>query len=253
MSEKILLINPIKRKAAPKRRKISHKGVKKMAKPAAKRKTAAKRRKNPIAVSSNPIKKRRRHRARKNPISIRSRARRSAAAGSSIVNHMVMPAVTAAAGALLSDVLYSNLPIPANLKNGVLQYVVKAGLAVVMVKGVHMVTKNKAQAEKMGVGALTILLHDMGRSAIKRSAPGLRIGEYVGEYVGEYDALGEYVGEYVGSGGGLDFDAPLGFYETAGQGSNMVPNFANPGAGVQQVHGFDDGIGEYGDQYDYDM
>jgi len=249
VSEKILLINPIKRKAAPKRRSISKTaGVKKMAKPARKRKTVAKRRKNPIAASQNPIKKRRRH-ARKNPITFHKRARRSAATGAGIVNHMVMPAVTAAAGALLSDVLYSNLPIPANLKNGVLQYVVKAGLAVAMVKGVHMVTKNKAQAEKMGIGALTILLHDMGRSAIKRSAPGLRIGEYVGEYVGEYDGLGEYVG----AGGGLDFDAPLGFYETAGQGSNMVPNFPNPSATVQQVHGFDDGIGEYGDQYDYDM
>jgi hypothetical protein len=249
VSEKILLINPIKRKAAVKRRPHSKTGVKKMAK--AKRKPVAKRRKNPIMASANPIKKRRRHHARKNPIgNFRKRARRSAATGAGIVNHMVMPAVTAAAGALLSDVLYSNLPIPANLKNGVLQYVVKAGLAVAMVKGVHMVTKNKAQAEKMGVGALTILLHDMGRNAIKRSAPGLRIGEYVGEYVGEYDGLGEYVG----AGGGLDFDAPLGFYETAGQGSNMVPNFPNPNAAaVQQVHGFDDGIGEYGDSYDYDM
>ena len=194
-----------------------------------KRKHSVKRRKNPIStVSANPI-KRRHHSRRKNPIgNVKRRARHHAARAGGIVSHMVMPALTAAAGALFSDVIWSNAPIPVTLKSGPMQYLAKAALAVAMVKGMHAVTKNKKQAEAMGVGALTVLMHDMGRNFIKQSVPAL------------------HVGEYVGTGGGLDFDAPLGFYDTAPQGANTLPNFpqAQPA-----VHGYD-GMGEYVGEYE---
>lgn len=245
MAEKILLVNPIgkvskrsrtrKRKTgAIKRRKNPLTGAKTMAKRRTiKRKHSVKRRRNPIAtVAANPIKRRRRHK-RHNPINmggIRRRARSSASTAGGIVNHMIMPAAIAASGALVSDVIWSNAPIPASVKTGGMQYLAKAGLAVLMVKGVHALTKNKKQAEAMGIGALTVLMHDMGRNILKKSVPSLRMGEYVGE------------------GGALDFNAPLGFYESAPQGANLVPNY--PQALPQgQVHGFDDGMGEFVGEY----
>jgi hypothetical protein len=228
MAEKILLINPIKRVS-----KHSHTKTKRgntMAKRRTIKKRAHKRttkRATTVTVRANPIhriRRRKRHAKRHNPIG--RRVTRQQASG--VMNHMIMPAVTAASGALVLDFAWSNLPIPAAIKNGNLQFFAKALGAIGMVTVAHKITKNKKQAEAMGVGALTVLLHDMGRNMIKRGAPGLRMGEYVG------------------TGGGLDFDAPLGFYESAAQGANTIQNYpqALP-AGGQVVHGFDDGMSEY--------
>lgn len=154
------------------------------------------RRKNPIrrkrrsvartvAAVSHHVRRRRR-----NPISVRrtrshSRRRRNPIQMGGLVNSLLMPALTASTGALLLDILWAKLPIPGNLKSGSLQYVSKAvgavGLAVIAEK-----TKvvNRQTANALGVGALTVVLHDALRGVIKSMVPSLGLGEYVGEYVG---------------------------------------------------------------------
>lgn len=213
------------------------------------RKAITRRRRNPIVASANPIKRRRRRHARRNPIgSVGSvyRARRSARAARAggVVNHIVMPALTAASGALLLDVAWNNLPLPQSIKSGNAQFLAKALGSIVLVSAVHKVTGNKKQAEAMGIGALTVLAHGMGRNLLKKSIPGLALGEYV-------DA-----------GGALDYDNPLDFYNTAGQGSNTVPNYPQAQLPPSTVHGYDmgeyvNGMGEYVHGFDdddtYDM
>ena len=248
MAQKILLVNPIGKS----KRSLTRRGPKmaaKKRKTRRARKAVTHRRRNPITASANPIKRRRRRHTRRNPIGsvgtvYRARRSRRVAAAGGVVNHILMPAVTAGAGALLLDVAWNNLPLPASVKTGNAQFIAKALGSIVLVTAVHKVTGNRKQAEAMGVGALTVLMHGMGRNMLKRAMPGLALGEYV-------DA-----------GGSLDYDNPLDFYNTAGQGSNTVPNYpqALPAGGA--VHGYDMGeyvsdMGEYVHGFDdddiYDM
>lgn len=254
MAQRILYVNPIKKKS---KRSLTKKGTKTVAKrkKVGKRKSSIRRRKNPIAtVSANPIKRRKRRSVkRKNPIFKRKRASyiSGATRREGIVDKYLKPAALAATGGVVMDIAWNNLPIPATAKQGAVQYVAKAIGAIGMVEIAKRVT-TKQNAERMGIGALTILMHDIGRMGMRKVAPTLKMGEYV-------DGLGEYVDgldEYVGAGGGLDFDAPLGFYETAGQGANTVPNYALPNntqrAPQQDVQVPDHVAGSMGDMDAYD-
>lgn len=173
------------------------------------------RRKNPIALHHRRV-----HRRRRNPIRVKG-----------LLNSLVMPALTASTGALLLDVLWAKLPIPANLKAGSLQYITKGAGAVALAM-VAEKTKivNRQTAEALGVGALTVVLHDALRGVIKNMVPSLGIGEYVGGFgglgyinagwpAGTLDApntaaapmMGEYVGEYM-SGANYDSDGAYNDY-----------------------------------------
>lgn len=240
MAQKILYVNPIKRKK-----------VKAVA--TRKRKRITKKRRNPVAETpaANPIKRKavsHRRRRRRNPIAanpIRKIGRRVARTQKTgVMTTFIKPAAFAAGGGVLMDVLWNNLPLPASVKQGSIQYVAKAAGAVAMVEGAKFFT-TKQNAERLGVGALTILMHDLFRMGIRKAVPSLKMGEYV-------DGLGEYVdglGEYVGAGGGLDFDMPLSFYETAGQGANTVPNFPayvpNPAMAVPVPNHVADTVGDF--------
>ena len=263
MAERILLVNPIKKvsKHSPTRKRKNT--VKKRTRRAVKRTTRTIKRRNPIGAKTmakrrsrrvhkraNPIIKARVHRKRRrhNPISmagVRRRVSRRAGQAGGMMNHIVMPALTAAAGAIILDLGWANLPLPASVKTGNMQYLAKAAGAIALVTVAHKITKNKKQAEAMGVGALTVLLHDVVRNTLKKSMPGLHLGEYVG------------------AGDMLDYSSPLGFYNTAGQGANTVPNFADPRGSVAlpagavhtdgEMHGYadmyDGGMGEYVGEY----
>lgn len=232
MAQKILYINPIKKS----NRSLTKKGTKTVAK---RKKTHTKKRRNTIAKAApiaraNPIKRRkRRYHKRKNPIFTRRRGS-SAPRNENIVDKMLMPAATAAGGAIALDVLWANLPLPATVKTGAAQPLFKALGAVALVKIAKNVTTAK-NAERLGLGALTVVMYDVARSTLKKAAPRLK--------------LGEYVGEYVGSGGGLDFDAPLDFYTTAGEGVNTVPSYPLP-APVPAMAGGTPKVGEYIDGID---
>lgn len=285
MAGKILLVNPIgvsahkPRKAKTMKKRKSHtrkrRTVARRANPIfKKRRIVRRRRSNPIeTVQANPMKKRRSIRRRKNPITlagVRRRARRTfgaARARGGAVGHVVMPAVTAASGAILLDLLWANLPIPAKAKVGNMQYLAKGIGAVGMVmlaKKTRVVTPKTAEA--LGVGAMTVVFHDLIRNVLKKSMPGLHLGEYVGDYDG-YPALGEYVG----NGADLEYRDALSWYGVAGEGENLVPNYAAvtrqaavapssmPAPAVQAtapVHGYDElgeYVGDYGDMYGYSV
>lgn len=172
------------------------------------------RRSNPIGS----VRRITRHRRRRNPIQVKS-----------LIHTLLMPALTASTGALLLDVLWSKLPIPANLKAGSLQYITKGvgavGLAMLAEKS-KVVSRQTAEA--MGVGALTVVLHDALRGVLKGIVPGLGFAEYVGGmgYInagwpaGTLDSpntaaasMGEYVGDYMSGGANYDAnDAYAGYY-----------------------------------------
>jgi len=230
VAQKILYINPIKKS----KRSLTKKGTKTVAK---RKRKSIKKRRNTIAKAApiaraNPIKRRKRRvHKRKNPIFNRSRG---VARNENIVDKMLMPAATAAGGAIALDLLWSNLPLPSTVKTGAAQPLFKALGAVALVKLAKNVTTAK-NAERLGLGALTVVMYDVARSTLKKAAPRLKLGEYVGEYE---------MGEYVGSGGGLDFDAPLDFYTSAGEGVNTVPSYPLP-APVPAMAGGAPRVGEY--------
>jgi|WetSurMetagenome_2_1015567.scaffolds.fasta_scaffold01855_13 hypothetical protein len=209
MVAKILLINPIRKKRGKKRASTKKRGTAKRpttthkprTKAVAKRKTAkrktAKRktathkaparrrvartargkkraRKNVAAHKAgyypNPIKRRRvKHRRRSNPImgglpSIKQ-----------IQHDLVMPALSGAAGAIVLDAAWANLPIPANIKAGYVGNAVKLAGAVLLTALASKVVSKKT-ATDMGVGMITIQAYNMARKLLAANLPGLQLG-----------------------------------------------------------------------------
>jgi hypothetical protein len=137
----------------------------------------------------NPRKRRRKKRrttkkrARKrNPVrrkkATRRRRRRNPVRGG--VQGQVMTALTGASGALALDVALGYLPIPANLKAGIVGTAVKAGLAI----GIGVLGKNAklvrpATAAKLADGALTVVLHNELKRQVANFLPAVQLGEYL--------------------------------------------------------------------------
>lgn len=134
---------------------------------------------------------------RRNPVR-RRRARRRNPIRRGMVNRVVMPAVTAATGALALDVAWAYLPLPPQLRTGPFKYLAKAGGALGLAWLAEMVVKRQT-AEALGVGALTVVIHQMARDLIAQNMPTLRmdgLGYYnAGLPVGGQEAnMGLYVG-----------------------------------------------------------
>ena len=164
----------------------------------------------------NPIAKRRAYRAVRTTTTPTRRRRNPIRRG--IVDKLVIPAVTATAGALALDIAWAYLPLPVTIKAGPLKHVAKAAGAI----GLSILAGNvvkKSTADAMGLGALTVVLHQAAKEMIQRVAPqvqmdgigyysaGLPVGGFsdnMGLYVAdnappamagnEYDELGLYVG-----------------------------------------------------------
>jgi len=257
MANKILLVNPAKspnkrRKtkrtakqiaatkklvAMNKRRaKLSTKPKSRSTKMAArksrKRRTAAQRAatKKLVALNkhrrrSNPAKPKRRRTtksvARRAGKQLRYR-RRNPIRRKNILNALVMPAATAASGALALNLAWNYLPIPAQFKVGSMGFLAR-GLGAVGLSMLAGQVVKKSTAEAMGIGALTVVMHDAARHYMQQFAPGVNLsgmgyytpalpagnanmGLYVsdqratqppadmGLYVGEYDEMGNYSG-----------------------------------------------------------
>lgn len=167
-----------RRTAAQKRATAKLVAYNRSRKRAAKRAPAKRRRRNPIAA---PAARRRRTpvraaRRRRNPIARRRRRNPIARRGmiNRIINNAVMPAVSATGGALLLDVAWAYLPIPATVKTGAFKHVAKALGAVVLSEMAGMVVSKKT-AESMGVGALTVVMHSAGKEAMGRFFPTVKM------------------------------------------------------------------------------
>ncbi len=197
MSE-LLLINPKKRTrkmAVRKRRSAAQKAAtrKLVALNRRRRKspTRRKRRSNPRArpamktYVTNP---RRRRRAPTKRRSVRRRrsnpAQRMTMAG--LMNRNVMPAFQGGAGALGLDIIWGYMPIPVNLKTGMLRHVIKGAGAIAMgwIAGNFV---KPATATQLATGALTVVMHSAMRETVAQFAPNIPLGEYV-EGMGYYNA-----------------------------------------------------------------
>lgn len=232
----ILLVNPSKRKTRRKTstRKNPVKKRRTAAQKAATRKLVAlnKRRRGGSTRRKNPVKRTaRRKPARRRAAPAARKRRRSTRRRSNpalnmrSVKNQVIEAGTGAAGAIALDVVQGYLPIPANLKGGIVGTLVKAGLAIgIGVLGSKTKLVSYSTASKMANGALTVVLHDELKKQIAVYAPGIQMGEYMGEYVGA--DLGYY-------GAGLNPDEDV-------LGGPYLPELDSESMSFQQ-----DGMGEY--------
>lgn len=131
--------NPAKRRASTKRR------------------THAKRRHNPIAVSRVT----RRTSRRRNPISLRGSLNKPMA--------MIGPALTGAIGAIAVNTVLSKIPLPAIAMTGKARYLTQGAAAILLGVLAQKVGMKGATAVRMAEGALTVTLHD----AMKEIAAGM--------------------------------------------------------------------------------
>lgn len=203
MTEKLLLVNS---KKPPSKRK--RKGAKPMARKSRKRRSAAqraatrklvafnrsrkrgksvsrrRRRRNPIYPTVKPRRKRAyrqaynatapKRRRRVSRVRRRNPIRRRTIRTTGILDKLIMPAVSAAAGAISLDILWAYLPLPANIKSGNMKYMAKAAGAIGMSLLAEMVVTKKT-AEALGVGALTVVLHQIAKETLQRTMPQVKM------------------------------------------------------------------------------
>lgn len=182
MSGQLMLVNPKRR---PKKRA----------------KTTAKKRVTRRRISTRTARSTRR---RRNPI------RRRSAGGMKGVMNMLMPAATAATGALGLDIIWAKLPIPDTLKTGPMRHVAKAAGAVGLGMLAAMVVK-KSTADQFAAGALTVTIHKAMAEGMATFAPNIQLGEYLNGYqsVGYWGSgVDPSFGEYMpGDGPGANLNA----------------------------------------------
>ena len=148
------------------------------------------------------------------------------------VQNQLMEAGTGAVGALGLDVIQGYLPIPANLKVGLIGTGVKALLAIGMgVVASKVKIVRGATANKMVNGALTVVLHDELKKQVQNFAPGIQMGEYIGD-----DGMGYYGSGY-----------PAGVMDEGYGGmGTYLPEISDMSMGMEQ-----DGLGEYVGEPEY--
>lgn len=158
----ILLVNPRRRK----RRKKT---------------TTRKRRRN---TASNPRRRRRK-------TTVRRRRRRNPRVTARSIQSDVMEALQGATGALALDVTLGYLPLPANLKAGIVGTGVKALLAIgIGVLGANTKIVRPATAKRFANGALTVVLHDELKKQVAQFMPNIAMGEYLGVDYNDYEMAG---------------------------------------------------------------
>lgn len=159
------------------------------------RKTTARRRnprKRTYTRRRSPARRRRRS-YRRNPVRM---------TGRNIQGHL-MNSFTGASGALLLDIAWGYLPVPANLKAGYLGYLVRGigalGLGM-LAQGTRLV--RPATAVALAEGGMTVALHDALKDGVRQFAPQVKLGEYLDDFGVSSDHLG-YAGSGYNPGGGV--------------------------------------------------
>jgi hypothetical protein len=136
------------------------------------------------------------------------------------ISGLFMPALTGAAGAIALDVAFGYLPIPVALATGPLKNVVKAAGAVALTLIASRVVK-KSTAEAMGIGALTVLAHDLAKETITKFAPSVKM-DGMGLYVNGMGSLGYYSPAMpAGSAQALPAPSGMGLYVNGYSGANL--------------------------------
>lgn len=191
MAGELLLINPKKRRKALKARTKTA------------RKARKARRSTSITVRSNPIKRRRVRRFKRNPIGL---------SGGGIVKQVVngvQDGAIGAGGAIATKAILSFIPLPETLKSGVAAPLVTA-VAGVLVGTLAGNVIGKANGAKMAQGAITVALYQLAATQLAGKVPGLS---------GDDGLLGAYdMGAYdMGDNGllGDDSDSMDGYFNPA--------------------------------------
>lgn len=204
----ILLVNPTPRRGRGGR------FVKSKSKKSRKRRY----RRNPVAANPNPKRRTRKHR----------RSSRKAASSAGRVLRFrrnpdgrllanLMPTVMGGAGAIVTDIAMGFLPLPEQLKTGMLRPIVKGAAAF----GIGMLVSqmvSRRVGNQFTAGALTVVAYDAMRTFLQQNVPQLQLGqaeEYpLLEWAGgggmgatfETDEFGQLVDESTVSGMGAVFD-----------------------------------------------
>lgn len=186
--EQLLLVNPRRRKRRTPPRgpggRFLKRGSKRRA--SSKRRT---RRRNPIpgsaVMAANPVRRRRRSAAR-----VARRRRRNPIGGRGFLGALtapLMPAVVGAGGAVANEIAFKFLPLPANLKTGMVGTLTRAVVAVGLGMALDRVAGRRI-ASQMTAGALTVLAYGQLKGILATAAPNL-VGEYIsGDDMGYYGA-----------------------------------------------------------------
>lgn len=106
-----------------------------------------------------------------------------------IVGDTLIPAATAASGAIALDVAWGFLPIPANLKVGPMRHAVKGAGAIGLGMLAGMILPKKT-AEQIGMGAMTVVMYNAAKDVMVRFAPTVAMGAYLEE---EAQGVGAYL------------------------------------------------------------
>lgn len=236
----ILLVNPRKRGSAKKRKTAKRRNpvAKKRRTAAQKRATAkmiAANRRRSKGRRKNPVKRKTTRRKRAPAVATRrrTRRRRNPAVNMRSVQNQVMEAGTGALGAIGLGIIQGYLPIPANLKGGLVGTGVKALLAIGMgVVASKVKVVKPATAAKLANGALTVVLYDALKTQIATFAPGLQMGAYIDDP----DSLGYYGSGYPAGVAGDGYGG-MGVY---------LPEIQNMNMGMEQ-----DGLGAYVGEPEY--
>lgn len=156
----MLLVNPKKR-----RRKKS--AARKVASNPKKRRSSRKRK------ASASGRKRRSISFRRNPLRI------GGGMVNRVINNQLKPAAIQAGGALAVDVAFGYLGgyLPPALSSGMLRHVTKAAGAILLSTVAANVIKSST-ANEMAKGALTVVLHDVGKELAAQFAPSLPLSYY---------------------------------------------------------------------------
>lgn len=103
------------------------------------------------------------------------------------VQNQVMDGLQGAMGALALDITLGYLPIPANLKAGLVGTGVKALLAIgIGVVGSNLKVIKASTAKVWSNGALTVVLHDELKKQVQAFLPVIQMGEYLDTNMGYY-------------------------------------------------------------------
>lgn len=205
MAEQLLLVNPRRRRVGrPRKRKTP---------------TRRRRRRNPrqsYVSGSAPARNPRRRRRR--PVTKR-RYRRNPRRGLRVANifqETVMPAVTAAGGALGLDILWGMLPIPITMKTGPIRYLAKGAGAIAMGFIASFVVPTQT-AKHFTSGAMTVVMYDALKEMVAVWMPQLALAAYDIE-----EGVSYGVGAYPGAALDVGDESMLSHY---GEGEGMSAYF----------------------------
>lgn len=95
-----------------------------------------------------------------------------------LVKNTLIPAAVGGAGALLVDVAWGFLPVPASIKTGPMGPIAKAAGAIALGMVVSKVA-GKEMGQRVTSGYLTVLAYNLLKGVVTKAMPQLPMGEYI--------------------------------------------------------------------------